>query len=62
VELSYEKWASDYTFAVPSQKKRFLEVIRRWLKRVVRGEFIDTTEAIDELPLYESFDPPQDDF
>jgi len=24
--------------------------------------FIDTSEAIDEIPLYESFEPPPDDF
>ena len=35
--------------AVPSQRKRVLEVIRRRLKGVVRGYFIDSLLSIDEL-------------
>jgi capsule polysaccharide modification protein KpsS len=44
-ELSCEKWASDYTRHVPSSRKRSLEVIRRWFKRVVAGEFIESLSS-----------------
>jgi len=48
-ELRCEKWGSDHTFAVPSQKKRVLEVIRRRLEGVVGGEFIKSFSGVDEL-------------
>jgi hypothetical protein len=40
---------ADHTFAVPSQKKRVLEVIRRRLEGVARGEFIKSFSGVDEL-------------
>ena len=36
------------TPSFPEQKKRFLEVSRRRLKRVTGGEFIDSLHGIDE--------------
>jgi len=48
-DLSCEKCASDYTRRVPSSWKRSLEVIRRWLKRVVGGKFIESLSGVDEL-------------
>jgi len=48
-ELSRQKWRETSTPVFPSQRKRVLEVIRRRLKGVVRGEFIDSLHGIDEL-------------
>jgi hypothetical protein len=48
-ELSFEKWASDYTAPITSPRKRGLGVIRRWLKRVIEGQFIESFSGVDEL-------------
>ena len=47
--LNYKKGRKAGTPAVPSQRKRSLEVIRRRLKGVVGGKFIDSLYGIDEL-------------
>ena len=54
-----KKPAERYTAPVPSARKRFLEVIRRWfdvahhkwLKRVVAGEFIDSVVSLSNHPV-----------
>jgi hypothetical protein len=40
-----KKAAVRHTPAAPSRRKRVLEVIRRWLKRVVAGEFIESLSS-----------------
>jgi hypothetical protein len=44
-ELSYQKWREAGTPAFPSQRKRFLEVIRCWFEGVVLGKFIDRSTS-----------------
>ncbi len=48
-ELSYANWPSTYTPAIPSERTRVQELIRRRLKRVVTGQFINRLCRIDEL-------------
>ena len=47
-EVRCQKWRETPTPAFPPQRMRVLEVIRRRLKGVLGGEFIDSLHSIDE--------------